>query len=1047
MLRILRTGLLAACFAASPQAVCAALAPSADPVTDFIVAADSVGRGGDDALTSFIRENEARLGASVATLLDVAFQVAADNPDAAKENVDFARRLATLYEHGGGTRVCRDLVDTYDAWTPAQRRSRARAADLEAQAAEARKAGEIEKALSLLEQARAIYEKIGDRHAVALNWGTAGLTRWSTGDWQAVTADYEKALAARRAVEDHILEGRTLNGLGTTHGQMGDYAKSIEYYEAAIAVRDKTGDLSGLGTSLTYLGHVYNVAGRYVDARRQYEQALPILEALGNAQQMVELLSGIAALNFTMGRMQESNDAYQRAIRLAAANDLGATEALCRRNLADNYRTQARYAEAMDEVERALEILAANPDPDEEARAYQTRGVTAMNMGEMDDARRDLLHCVDLAKNIENPEFAILSQLNIGNLYLELGAFDRGLKAADQAKQLAEQAGSARLYREAMALRGGLQLRLGRYEESLASWEEALAQDEYDQAAAFVLLDRVSIATLYAGMGKTEEARARARTVLPDARAAGRTEVVWSAMFAMGHSFEKENPDSAAFYYEKALAGVEEGGTGIGSDVQTGYLSGLRRYYFEEVTRFYAVTGASTGDEKWNARAFHTIERAKARGLAEALGTRVAEQTTPEEAEILDALYSLDPAATDYANRRTELESRYADMKRARVRSEMGGLAAGPAIVDLNTLADELPGKTVMLEYALGDSASFLWVVDRDTRQLVELPARPGIETEVRRMRDAISRVEGGEAALRASARTLYTMLVEPAAARLKKAQTAIIVPDGVLFELPFEALLTADPVEGASWSDQPYLARQVATLYAPSATVYHAIKSREGKRKYALDLFAAGNPDFAALDARGGTPLAPLPYADEEVAAIGAGVKDSKKRIVTGAEASEALVKRELSDGSPRVVHLATHGLVDPAEPIRSSVALSPGGNEDGYFHTLEIIGTPTTSALVVMSACESARGKVSRGEGVIGLNRAFLAAGAGSVVASLWAVSDESTAELMKAFYAKMLGKKQPASRALNEARLALIKGGKFSHPFYWSPFVVTGTERSPW
>jgi CHAT domain-containing protein len=179
----------------------------------------------------------------------------------------------------------------------------------------------------------------------------------------------------------------------------------------------------------------------------------------------------------------------------------------------------------------------------------------------------------------------------------------------------------------------------------------------------------------------------------------------------------------------------------------------------------------------------------------------------------------------------------------------------------------------------------------------------------------------------------------------------------------------------------------------------------------------------------------------------ISAPVKDARKRVVTGSAASEALVKQEMREGSPRIVHLATHGLVDPTEPSRSSVALTPGDDEDGYFRTLEILGTRTQSALVVMSACESALGKVSRGEGVVGLSRAFLAAGAGSVVASLWAVSDESTAELMQVFYQQMLGKKRSASRSLNEARLALIKGEKFSHPFYWSPFIVTGTERSPW
>jgi CHAT domain-containing protein len=267
------------------------------------------------------------------------------------------------------------------------------------------------------------------------------------------------------------------------------------------------------------------------------------------------------------------------------------------------------------------------------------------------------------------------------------------------------------------------------------------------------------------------------------------------------------------------------------------------------------------------------------------------------------------------------------------------------------------------------------------------------------------------------------------------------------LFELPFEALLTQESAAGTSWSKQPFLAREAATIYAPSATVYHSLRGHGGDRTYALDLFAAGNPDFAALNAEGGPALAPLPFADEEVLLISAPVKDARKRVVTGSAASEALVKQEMREGSPRIVHLATHGLVDPTEPSRSSVALTPGDDEDGYFRTLEILGTRTQSALVVMSACESALGKVSRGEGVVGLSRAFLAAGAGSVVASLWAVSDESTAELMQVFYQQMLGKKRSASRSLNEARLALIKGEKFSHPFYWSPFIVTGTERSPW
>ena len=116
-------------------------------------------------------------------------------------------------------------------------------------------------------------------------------------------------------------------------------------------------------------------------------------------------------------------------------------------------------------------------------------------------------------------------------------------------------------------------------------------------------------------------------------------------------------------------------------------------------------------------------------------------------------------------------------------------------------------------------------------------------------------------------------------------------------------------------------------------------------------------------------------------------------------------------------------------------------------YKRQLEILSLRVDAGLVVLSACESAKGRVSRGEGVVGLSRAFIASGAGGTVASLWSVSDESTAILMEDFYTRMLGKKKPAGEALNEARLALIKTKEFSHPFYWSPFVVIGSDRSPW
>jgi CHAT domain-containing protein/predicted negative regulator of RcsB-dependent stress response len=1036
-----------ASFAAPVSA--AVLAPSVDPVATFIAVADSVSRTrGDAGLSIFVSDNSTLVGACVAKLLDVAFLAAQGGDEAAaKENVAFAKKIAAAHEASGGTAVAGGLIKTYEKWNAAARSTRARAMALEEQSAAARKANDFPGAVKLVDQARSLYEKIGDAHSIAVNWGTRGLTHFTASDWDAALADYQKALTARRAVEDRILEGRTLNGLGSVHQQKAEYDASIDYYQQAIELRTKTGDIGGLGTSLTYLGHAYNATKRYVQARDCYERALPLLEAQGNPKQMVELLSGVAAMYTEMGRLEGANDAYTRAIQLCVNNDLVEYEVLCRRNLANNYSRGGRFVEALSEFDAAYAKLDA-AGAAEKAMFYRDRGNAYTRMGELSMARDDLLEFEVLAGQLDNPRFPIEAQHNIAQLYREMGAFDRALAAIDAEINLCEQAGDGRGYREALALRGEIEMATGRFDAALATWQEALAQDQHDQSPKHVITDEYYIAAVHAGMGKTAEARAELKSVLARTRAEGLGNVEWAALLSLGHTFEKENADSAMAYYEVALGRIEASALDPGSAaVQTGYFSGQKRYFYEEVTRFYATTFAQTKNPVWSERAFRTMERAKSRGLLELLREDVAEQTSPEEDQVLDALYSLDPKQPGYADERAALENRYAEMRRVRVSHSVGTLGAGDHVVALSAVAAALPDKTVLLEYALGDSASFVWVVDREGHDLVQLPRRPVIEAEVLRLRDALARVQGGEDALCKSARSLYEALVRPAEARLKDAESVLIVPDGRLFDLPFEALLSSDVTASADWRKQPFFARSHETVYAPSATVYVSMKSRPAPKSYDRDLFAVGNPDFSQLALQGGKPLAPLPFAKQEVDAISARIKDSRKTVLTGREASEANVKHEFENGTPRVVHLATHGLVDPVEPIRSNVALSPGDHEDGYFYTLEILATPVRSQLVVMSACESARGQISRGEGVVGLSRAFLASGAGSVVASLWAVSDESTAELMRNFYDRMFGKKRSASRALNEARLALIDSEKYSHPFFWSPFVVTGTERAPW
>jgi CHAT domain-containing protein/Flp pilus assembly protein TadD len=1022
---------------------------AADPVLDFIVTADSLAQaGGDDAMVPFIRDNDALVGAAVWQLLDVAFQVGeAGDKDAETENVDFARRVASLYQAHGGSAVPLELVQTYRGWDAAQRGVRARAKELHDQA-DALRTSEPDKAVQLYGQAMELYERIDDRHSIAVVWGGLGVAYWYLGDLETVKTQYENALAARRAVEDRILEGKTLNGLGSVHLRTGDLDSAADYYRQAIELRRETGDLAGLATSTTYLGHVYFQRGELVEARDRYEQALPVLEAQGKASAMVDVLNGIANCYGDMARSERARDTYRRAIRVARMAGEVQKENTCRLNLASNYRTAGRFAEALAQLDTTAASLKQHPDAYTEALLYKARGVTYMDAGLLDKAREDIVKSIELAETIDDPSYYAECLLNMGFLYSRLQAYDRGLKPAQQAKSVSEQNGLPRMYRESMALIGELYRFKGEYETALEYWQEVLAQDEYDQQTRSVLVDRITIAGLQAAMGEMEKARQGLYGVAPAVRESQNEFYESMRLLALGHTFEKEDPDSSAHYYEAALTVIEKPRASLRADEsRSGYLSGLRRFYFEEVARYYASLDAGANGE-WANRAFVTVERAKGRGLLDLLLLDESNRTSAAEEEVLDELYRLDPSAAGYEEDSARLRAEYDRLRAQRVRESTGSLMRADAVVGIDDVREAMPKNTVMLQYALGDTTSLLWVIDRDGFDLVEIPNRAELLPTVDRLRDAVGQPGAGDDALRTSSRTLYEKLVTPAGDRIADAKRLIIVPDGFLHQVPFDALMTAEPDPGAGWEAQPFLALSYATVYAPSAAIY--LQLREKKQpKYRLDLVAYGDPDYTLLRARGGRPLEALPYARAEVEAISANVKEKKRSVRLGADANEAALKRQMAGEPSRIVHLATHGLVNPVEPSASSVVLCPDpeGQEDGYLHTKEILSMRAGAGVVVVSACESALGRVARGEGVVGLSRAFIAGGAGSVVASLWAVSDESTSALMEQFYANMLGKKRPAGRAMHEARVALIEGKRHSHPFYWSPFIVIGTDQSPW
>lgn len=1017
----------------------------ADPVTRFILEADSVVQAGG-TLDGVLGEDEPLAGAAVGQLLDVAFEIETEEPEEAEENVVLAERLAAAVAEHRDDSILPELVRRHRARTPAEREALRGAAALEAEAKQAQSDGELDRAVDLLEQANGIYAEHGDRRSVAVNWGSQGVAHWYRADWKAVERCYRRALAERRAIEDRILEGRTLNGLGSVHLQTNRLEEALDFYQQAIEVRRATGDLAGLGTSLSYRGNAYLGLGRLVEARRSFEAAAPVLERVGDRLKMVQNLNGIANLHSEMGRTARAVETYQRALELCDEVDDLATVFQIRMNLASSLRSLGRHREALAQLAGVAALLSDIPDPGANYQLHREQGLTYLQLGELEEARAHLESARRFAGESGDDAAIAGSLTNLGTLALQEGRPEHSLELAEQGLVHAEGLDDRSYRRHLEALAGTARLALEENERALTHFERAEAIDVERGAVQRQAEDRAEIGNALSALGRDEDARRAYRASMRLLREADREADLWVPLLGMGDTFEESDPDSAVHWYERSLDRVESFALSVGGSIaQTGLLSTNRGEAYEEVARYFARQALTTGDPQWTGRAFRVAERAKGQGLRQLLETSLATTEDPRVEAVVDSLYVLESRGEVDTTTRARLLDRLETIRLELLR-ERGGAPSDLRAIDLPGLQEALDADTVALTYAVGDEASYLWVITSASARLVELPGRSQLRYEISRLRTALRAPGLGDQRLAQQARQLFETLVAPARAEVEAGREVLVVADDVLNELPFELLLYEDFDPATGWSRAPFVGRERAVFYAPSATVYARLSAEPARTEGGV--FAVGDPDFSDLRPRSGSEvqLERLPQTRAEIDALRA-VAGPRLHALVGEEATEAACKRILREERPALVHLATHGLVDRAEPSSSCVALGPGTDdgEDGYLHVLEILGQPLDADLVVLSACDTGRGKLERGEGVVGLTRAFLAGGARSVVASLWPVSDASTARLMERFYRSMLEDRTSAAESLLLARRQLMEDPESAHPWYWAAFVLVGSDRS--
>jgi CHAT domain-containing protein len=454
----------------------------------------------------------------------------------------------------------------------------------------------------------------------------------------------------------------------------------------------------------------------------------------------------------------------------------------------------------------------------------------------------------------------------------------------------------------------------------------------------------------------------------------------------------------------------------------------LRESFFEDKISTYEVFVLALLDQGKAAEAFDVSERARARAFLDLLGNRVIisrgrnQTLIAEERALRERISALKARPLDSPASGGELEhardAYQAFLERVRRLDREQASLMSVETLALKEVQALLPEGSVLLEYFVTDEKTLLWTVDRGTFSVTTLPLRrEDLANRVQAFRDLIGSRER-QAEMRDMAQTLFDQLVRPGLGQ-RVPKELLIVPHDALHYLPFQALMPAR---------DRYLIQEVPIYYYSSASLMQFTKEKQ--QSITPGALAVGNPD---LD----NPTLNLRYAEREAREVQRLFPETTVLVRT--EATKQRTRSHLSKHP--LVHLATHAELDDQDPLGSALLFRPDGTDDGRLEVQEIFGLNLQASLVVLSACDTALGKLTRGDELTGLTRAFIYAGTPSVINTLWQVNDRASYELMREFYRHLKAGRDKAE-SLRRAQLATLQ--RYPHPYYWAAYQLTGEPR---
>lgn len=906
-----------------------------------------------------------------------------------------------------------------------------------------------------------------------------------------------QSLPAARDSHDSRAEARALDCIGQVRYYFGDKREAIGYYEKALMLMRAAGGRAAEGSTLSNLAVAYSRTGEKRKALALLEEALRIFQGLQDRRMMAEVAGNMGVTYDDLGEYQKALESHQRDLALKRELDDRPNQAIAWNNVGIAYSGVAAYQKALDAYTAALEIN----------RSMDNRRSVAINLNNIAwvyEQLADRSHALafyqqslEIVRKLNDPRLIGVTLNNIAEIHADSGDYRKSAVLHAEALSFRHRAGDADGEANSLNNLGKVYLKLGDREKARDHFEKALAMHRTTGNRHMMARALRNLGELHGDGGEHERSQRYLDEALATSRAI-RDPAGEGAALADVARLERARGNFARAHEraDEAMSVLESVRLTVASPkLRASFFASAREleeFNIEVLMRLHAAQPGSGFD----AAALLASERGRARSLLEMLGEGAAgirrgvdpvllsrerelERLISSKAEVRSRLLGSKPVGAEAQAITRELDVFAAQLEQvqSRIRESSPEYAALTQPIPLNLQGIQtkvLDGGTVLLEYALGRDKSFLFAVTAVSMHVFELPPRAEIESAATHLYQLLTarnqtsgqetgaeradRLRQADSEFRSAAARTSRMLLAPAAPVIA-GKRLLIIREGVLQYLPFSAL--PDPAA----ADCPLVAKhEIAT--APSASVIAVLREHTAARKHAERAVAVlADPVFSADDSRisgrsrtamaasakntraGGEHFARLRFSRAEAEEIARLAPPGSILKALDFDASrETAMRPEI--GQYRIVHFATHSLLDNQHPELSGVVLSlfdrAGRPRNGFLRLYDVYNLRLGSDLVVLSACKTALGGDIRGEGLIGLTRGFLYAGAARVVATLWEVDDRTTAELMKHFYRSVLTEGERPAAALRAAQVAMSKTKGWESPYYWAAFTLHGEWR---